>query len=391
MTELKFPLMKNNILRDDLDELIKHLKKEDPKLTHGPMIRQFEESWAKWVGTKYSVCVNSGSSANDLTMLAVKHFKGDGEVLVPPLTWVSDIASIIHAGLTPKFVDISLETLAMNEDLILEAINEKTRAVFLTHVLGLNGLTRRLIENLRERDILLIEDVCESHGAKYESQKLGTFGWASNFSFYYAHHLTTIEGGAVCTDDENLYEFLRSARSHGLLREVLNEETTKSVKDAYPDLNPEFIFQFPAHNMRPTELTGVLGLSQLKRIDENITIRNRNFETFLKNINSNLFFTNFKIEGQSNYALMAILNNPDFQKRDVIERNLTENGIEYRRGLSGGGNQLRQPYLKKYLGQTDISTFPIVEHVHHFSWYLGNYPELSTEGVLEICEVLNNS
>jgi CDP-6-deoxy-D-xylo-4-hexulose-3-dehydrase len=154
-------------------------------------------------------------------------------------------------------------------------------------------------------------------------------------------------------------------------------------------LNSEFIFQFPAHNMRPTEITGLLGLSQLSRLDKNIQLRNRNFELFLKNLDSKYFFTEFETTGQSNYALIVILREPDFEKRDQLEKSLKENFVEFRRGLSGGGNQLRQPYLKSILANIDLAEFSEVEHVHHFAWYLGNYPELSTESVLRLTAILN--
>ena len=215
MTELQWPLMHNNITRSDLDKMIEYLKQDDPKLTHGPLVKKFEEEWSKWLGVRHSVMLNSGSSANDLTMMAVRELKGPGEVIVPPLTWVSDISSVLRAGLKPVFVDIDPQSLAVDSKKVLEAITPNTRAVFLTHILGYNGLTDELITGLKERKISLIEDVCESHGATHNSIKVGTFGWASNFSFYYAHHMTTIEGGIISTDDDELYRTLRLLRNHG--------------------------------------------------------------------------------------------------------------------------------------------------------------------------------
>jgi len=387
----RFPLMKNNISRRDLDGLIEYFKQEDPKLTHGPRVLEFERKWAEWVGTKYAVCVNSGSSANDLTMLALRHLKGEGEVIVPPLTWVSDIASVIHAGLKPRFVDIKLNTLAMNEDLIFDSVNADTRAVFLTHVLGLNGLTDRLVEHLKKNDITLVEDVCESHGALLGSRRLGSLGWASNFSFYYAHHLTTIEGGAICTSDERLYQFLRSARSHGLLREVSDEKMRLEISESNSTLNSEFIFQFAAHNMRPTEITGILGLSQMNKLEDNIRVRNENFNTFLQNIDASNFYTDFDLKGQSNYAFILILKDPCFEKRNRVEVHLKKNSVEFRRGLSGGGNQLRQPYLRSIISSVNLAEFPVIEHIHNFSWYLGNYPELSQGEIYELCQIVNSA
>jgi CDP-6-deoxy-D-xylo-4-hexulose-3-dehydrase len=298
--------MSNNISRDDLDELINYLKNEDPKLTHGPKVQEFEMKWSEWLGVKHSVMVNSGSSANDLTLLALREFTGLGEVIVPPLTWVSDIASVLHAGFTPKFVDISRESLALDDELVLKAITPKTKAVFLTHILGFDGLTDRLLEELKRLNIKLIEDVCESHGATHNGRKLGTFGWASNFSFYYAHHLTTIEGGMICTDNDELTEIIRMMRSHGLLRESTNSELKTQYKLRYPELNQDFIFTIAAHNMRPTEINGILGLSQLLRLDANNLIRISNFEYFLDNLDRNKYRTNLLKKGNSNYAFTVI-------------------------------------------------------------------------------------
>jgi len=391
MKKYWWPLMSNNINRQNLDELISYLKQDDPQLTHGPKVREFENLWAEWVGTTYSVMVNSGSSANDLTMLALRKFFGVGEVIVPPLTWVSDIASVLHAGMKPKFVDIDLKTLAMREELILNSITKKTKAVFLTHVLGFNGLTEKLINELNRLQIPLIEDVCESHGASHNGKKLGAIGWISNFSFYYAHHLTTIEGGAICTNDSEVWEFMRSARSHGLSREVSSQARRDSISHQYPDLNPEFIFKFASHNMRPTEIQGVLGLSQLPSLDSNIEIRNRNKIVFLEHLDRDYFYADFETGGMSNYAFIVVLKNPSFEMRDRFEKNLKMSKIEFRRGLSGGGNQLRQPYLEAFRNEFDLNLFPNVEHIHNFAWYIGNHPGISEDDVLHLVEKVNDA
>src|SRR5262249_34878373 len=144
--------------------------------------------------------------ANLLTLAALKELCGGGEIIVPPLTWVSDIAAVLHCGFEPVFVDIDPRTLGMDTEQVLRRLTPRTRAVFLTHILGYNALSRRLLEELERRRIPLIEDVCESHGATFGGRKLGTFGLVSNFSYYYAHHLSTIEGGMVCTNDEEIYE-----------------------------------------------------------------------------------------------------------------------------------------------------------------------------------------
>ncbi len=390
MRTKSWPLMQNNIMRADLDLIIQYLSGNDPQLTHGPMVQEFEKQWSQWLGVKYSVMVNSGASANDLTMLALKHIKGDGEVIVPPLTWVSDVASVLHAGLIPKFVDISPSNLALDEDKVLNSISSNTKAVFLTHVLGYNGLTDKLISALNDLKIPLIEDVCESHGATHNGQKLGSYGWASNFSFYYAHHLTTIEGGMICTNDQELFEVVRMLRSHGMLRESTSEEVKNKYATEYPDLNPDFIFTIASHNMRPTELNGILGLSQLKRLDVNNKIRVKNLDIFLDNLNSKVFRTDFLRKGNSNYAFTLVLKEPSYSLRDKVESLLKSNRVEYRRGLSGGGNQLRQPYLKNISGLPAPESLSETEHIHNFAWYIGNYPTINQNDIVWLTELLNS-
>jgi len=385
----RWPLMQNNVARRDLDAVIEHLKQDDPKLTHGPYVRKFEEDWSNWVGTKYSVMVNSGASANDLTMLILRELKGAGEVIVPGLTWVSDIASILHAGHTPVVVDISPDDLALDTESVLNAITEKTKAVFLTHILGFDGISDRLIQRLNQLNIPLIEDVCESHGAMHGERRLGSIGWISNFSFYYAHHMTTIEGGMINTNDPEVYNAARMMRSHGLVREAAFDKQKIHYAENHADLNPDFIFAYPAHNMRPTEIGGILGLSQLPYLEGFVQQRKVNFDKFLEILDPNVFQTDFKVEGNSNYAFTLILKDPDFNLRDDVERGLRLDGFEFRRGLSGGGNQLRQPYMRR-LGLKQIpETLKHVDHVHSFGWYLGNYPTLDEKFYRELASTLN--
>ena len=388
---MKFPLMRNNILRQDLDALIEHLKQDDPILTHGANVRAFEEEWSEWLGVKYSVFVNSGASANVLTMaiLKIKHPEG-GEVILPPLAWVSDVASVLQNGFTPVFVDIDPQTLGMDNELIIKNINDKTRAVFLTHVQGFNGLSDELLTELEHRGIPLIEDVCESHGATHNSRKLGSYGWISNFSFYYAHHMSTIEGGMICTNDEKVYQQARMLRSHGMVREVTNPELRDQYKNDNPELNPDFIFAFAAYNARNTELGGILGRSQLKRLDENVIKRNENLMRFLGQINPDKYRTDFKTEGCSNYAFNLILKDADEEFVQQLMQRMRAEGIEFRRGSAGGGNQIRQPYLKGIVPANHHLNFPKVEHVHFYGFYIGNFPDLKTEEVDAICAVLNS-
>ena len=182
--KLNWPLMENNITTEDIDVLIEFLKKI-PRLTQSENVKAFEYEWSEWLGVKYSIFVNSGASANFITMAAIKHLYGVGEIIVPTLTWVSDIVSVIQNGFKPVFVDINPKNFCMDDEQAIAKLTNKTKAVFLTHVQGFNGLTEHLLKVLKEKNIPLIEDVCESHGAIFKGKKLGSYGLVSNFSFYY--------------------------------------------------------------------------------------------------------------------------------------------------------------------------------------------------------------
>jgi CDP-6-deoxy-D-xylo-4-hexulose-3-dehydrase len=381
--------MENNITRADLDAVIEFLRRDDPILTQSTNVRAFEAEWSRWLGVKHSVFVNSGSSANLLTLAALKELRGGGEVIVPPLTWVSDIAAVLHCGLEPVFVDIDPRTLGMDNEQVLARITPRTRAVFITHILGYNALGRRLLDELERRGIPLIEDVCESHGATFEGRKLGTFGLVSNFSFYYAHHLSTIEGGMICTDDEELCETVRMLRSHGMVRELSSQSRKEGYWKAHADLNPDFIFAYPAWNVRSTEINAVLGRSQLPRLDSNVRRRTENLSLFLDNLDSDFYQTDFARRGSSNYAFTLILKHADPDLCRAVTTCLKANGIESRRGTSGGGNQLRQPYLRRVVGPDEYKKYPRVDHVHFYGFYIGNYPTLEQDKILGLCNLLN--
>jgi CDP-6-deoxy-D-xylo-4-hexulose-3-dehydrase len=387
--DLDWPLMKNNITRDDLDAVIRFLSDEEPILTQSAQVRAFEQEWSEWLGVRHSVFVNSGSSANLITLAALRETAAPGEVIVPPLTWVSDIAAVLQNGFTPVFVDIDRCTLGMDLGQALEKITPRTRAVFVTHILGYNALTSEFVTELGRRGVPLIEDVCESHGATMGGRKLGTFSLMSNFSFYYAHHLSTIEGGMVCTNDPSLYEILRMFRSHGMVRECSRTESRTPFFERHTDLNPDFIFAFPAYNVRSTELNAVIGRNQLLRLDSNNAKRRRNLDLFLRHLDPSRYQTDFATEGSSNYAFTLVLREPDETLRDRVMQTLRELRVEFRRGASGGGNQLRQPYLKRLFGESEARKYPAVDHVHFFGFYIGNYPSLDEDRVLRLCSILN--
>ncbi len=389
---MKHLLMQNNTTDSDINVLISFLKGK-PRLTSGQKVLEFEKKWSKWLGVKYSVFVNSGSSANLLSIAYLKHiFPKGGEIIVPALTWVSDIASIIQNGFKPVIVDININNLSANFDEIKKKTTNKTVAIFLTHILGINGISNDILKFCKKKKILLLEDVCESHGAKYKKKKLGTFGLISNFSFYYAHHMTTIEGGIICTNNNRVYQILRMLRGHGLVRELNDINYKNYLLKKNKDLNKEFIFQIPAYNLRSTEINAVLGINQLKSLDKNNNSRIKNFKFFLNELDKKKYFTEFDLEGSCNYAFIILLQ-PKYRKKSVTKRfeeYLIRNGIEFRRGTSGGGNQARQPYIQKYINKNYYKNLKNTEIVHFFGYYIGNYPSLSKKKIVKICKILNS-
>lgn len=391
--DYKWPLINDNITISDRKVLSDFILSNE-RLTNGKKVIEFENIWSKWLGTKRSVMVNSGTSGNYISIAIVKELLGIGEIIVPPLGWVSDISSVTQLGMTPVFVDISMDNLSITSENIKNAITDKTKAIVLVHCLGFNAINEEIIKIAKEKNILLIEDCCEAHGATFNNQKVGTFGDISIFSFYFGHHITTVEGGMISMNDEKIYELSKLFRSHGMTREVSNE-TQKEYKNKYPNLNPLFTFAVAGFNMRSTELNAVLGIEQMNRIDSNVEKRRHNFKLWLDNLDKNKFILEFDLEGNSNFALPLIMK-PNYVDRLPINDDFSGvcdilylNGVEYRLGTSGGGNQSLQPYLEKYEYRV-VGELTNVNYIHSNSLYIGNHTDLTDEQIIDLCKKLNN-
>ncbi len=385
---INLPLMNNNITKQDTNSLIEFLRTSDI-FTQNKMVREFERQWSEWLGVKHSVFLNSGSSANFITLSIIRDLYGAGEVIVSPIGWISDIGSVLAAGHTPVFVDVNLHNFAMDEEAIFHAITPQTKAVLLVHVLGFNGLTERIRQALAERNIPLIEDTCESHGAQFQGKKLGSYGLVSNFSFYYAHHLSTIEGGMICTNDDAIYRYARMYRSHGMVRECDDEGFKEECRQKHPEVYPEFTFWVPGYNMRSTELNAVIGLSQLRRLDANNKQRQENFKLFLDHLDGTKYFTDFNLEGSVNYAFIILLRQADQALFQRVTEALRQAKVEFRRGTAGGGNMSRQPFIRKACPGLRPEDYPNAEHIHEYGIYVGNYPGLERDKILRLCHLLN--
>lgn len=390
MKKLSWQLMTNNILQEDKKALINFIKSTN-KFTNGIKVKEFEKKWSKWLGVKYSTFVNSGASANLISLHILKELKKNKtEVILPAFTWNSDVVSVLNAGFKPIFVDIQLKNLALDEEQVKKKINKNTAAIFLTHAMGFPGISSNFLKFIKKRKIFLIEDVCESHGAKLNDKKLGSLGNISNFSFYYAHHMTTIEGGMVCTNSKQIDTIVKMKRGHGLLRDSQNNTLINKTKRKLKDLNSDFIFLTEGFNLRNNELSAVIGLQQLKRLDKIIKARNANHRLFINNLRKDIFFTDFDLKGSSNYAFQLILKKRNKRLFNKVLSVLKNNSIEYRVGSVGGGNQLRQPYLKSYNFKKKYKSLKNTEHMHFYGLYIGNYPYLNHKKIVKLCRLLDN-
>lgn len=360
--------LQDNVVSDsDLDLLVSFIR-HTKRFTQFTKVKDFEAAFADWQGCEYCVFVNSGSSANLILVNALKELRkwcdGD-EVIVPAVTWPTTITPVIQCGLKPVFVDVNLTDLSFNYAQLEKKITPRTRGIFVVHLLGFPADVQCLKEIVNGRDIEIFEDCCESQGATLNGIKVGNLSTAGTFSFYWGHHMTTVEGGMLCTDDEALFKLFVLKRSHGLARE-LPVEYHSDLKTKYPDIDFNFLFLTDGFNFRNTEFNAVLGLSQLKRIDEYIRIRNRNYNRFVamcKRYPNELIV--LEAEGISSFTLPFLFRRRE--RKEAFQRLIHAAGIESRPLISG--NLLRQPFLHQYYDPTD---YPNADFLHTNSFYIGN-------------------
>jgi len=366
---MKWPLMRNNITLGDRFQLAKFVLTSD-RFTNGRKVREFESKWSEWLGSKHSLYVSSGSTANLLLLSAVKELyglKNGDKVLVPSDTWVTNIAPVIQLGFTPIFCDINTDNFSFCEDDLryISKTHSDIKLIFVTHLIGFpanNNLYKKLFP-----EALILDDVCESHGCRSsDGSRVGSNSLGATFSFYFGHHISTVEGGMVCTNNDDLYNLLRLKRSHGLARE--SDRYDDYVK-LYPDISKQFLFVTDGYNFRNHELGAVLGLSQLKRLDSYIERRNINYQLFIDLISkySDKFRVPIIHSGCSNFCFPILCRErKDAQKLRML---FDVNGIEHRPII--GGNLLKQPFLSDYSIVSNKSNLT-VDFVHYNGVYLGN-------------------
>ena len=381
----KITLVKDTIDNSDIDTLIEWLKTY-PRLTKGQKTIEFEEMWSKWIGCKYSVFVNSGSSANLLMLYAILELYNlrNKKVVVPSLGWATDLAPVMQFGFEPVLVDIDPSNLAVDVDHLEELFKtEKPAAMLLVSVLGLSPRMNEIVALCKKHDVILLEDNCESQGTKYDGVKLGNFGLMSAFSTYFGHTMSTIEGGMICTNDKAVYDMLKQLRSHGWDRDLDSGRQAELREEwGVDDFSALYTFYVPGFNVRSTDLQAVIGMGQLQKVDEMIEQRNKNFQLFREKLSPYTWFPQ-EVEGSftASFCIPVIASSPE--EKDAIVKNLIEANVECRPLICGSMGT--QPfYIKKY-GRVEL---PNVTKVDTCGLYIPNHPKLTEEEIDRMCDCI---
>jgi len=383
MTYENIKLVKDTISLENINSLIDWLK-TNPQLTKGELTKEFEKKWSDWLGVKHSVFMNSGSSANlamFYSLILSKKLKNK-KIIVPAVSWVTTVSPVIQLGLEPIMCDCDTDNLGLNINHLKKIIKkEKPSCLILVHVLGIPNNMTEIIELCEKNDIIILEDTCEAVGSKFQEKKLGSFGLMSSFSFYYGHHMSTIEGGMVSTNDDEFYEILLSIRSHGWDRD-LPETKKKLLRKKYKvdEFKALYTFYNPGFNLRSTDLQAFLGLEQLRTLDEIIDKRNKNFEYYNKFLNDKIWKpTPPKNSFVSNFAYPIIT-----KKINQLVDVLNSESIECRPLICGSISE--QPFWYERYGKQKL---PYAKNVHKFGLYLPNHQNISVDEIKFICNIIN--
>ena len=376
-------LVKDTIDGDDIKQLISWLE-TNPRLTKGQLNVQFEKEWSEWLGKKYSVFVNSGSSANlaALYSLLLSGKLRNNKIVVPAVSWVTTVTPAVQFGMEPIMCECDEDNLGLNIEHLKQIINEHDpSSIILVHVLGFPNHMNEILELCEEHDIRLIEDTCESIGSEYDGKKLGTFGDLSTFSFYFGHHMSTIEGGMISTDDEDLYHILLSIRSHGWDRDLPKSKQIE-LREKYNigDFRSLYTFYYPGFNLRATDLQAFIGLGQLKKLDEIVKNRHANYQRYHDGIKN----SEWKVNPPAN-SFISNFSYPIITKNitELVEK-LTENNIECRPLICGSINE--HPFWYERYGKQDL---PISKKVHEYGLYLPNNHQMTIEEVDKVINIVN--
>jgi|TARA_R110000744_G_scaffold27341_6_gene66851 CDP-6-deoxy-D-xylo-4-hexulose-3-dehydrase len=382
---MNIPLVKNTIDNKDIDKLISWLKTY-PRLTKGDMTIEFERLWSKFMGVKHSIFVNSGSSANLLMVYSLIEsgiLKIGDDIIIPSLSWSTSLAPAIQFGLNPILCDCNKEDLSVDLEHLESLIKERRpKCMMIVPILGLVPQMDKIMDICEQNNVVLIEDACESLGSKFNGKQLGSFGLMSTFSTYFGHHISTIEGGMICTDDDEFANLLKSLRSHGWARDM-DTHTQEKLRKQYnvDDFNSQYTFYHTGFNLRSTDLQAFIGIGQLEKLPMVVKNRCDNFKLYYELLDDSFWKPKLReTDYISNFAFPII-----HEKRNELVKLLNDNDIENRPLLAGSLG--KQPYWYKKYGVTKL---PNVDDIDTFGLYLPNNHEMSEEEIKKVCDVLNS-
>ncbi len=360
-----YPLLEDAFNKQDI--LIAKKIIDNRQLTMSRQTESFEKEFAKYVGSKYAVMVNSGSSANLLSVFVSKHLhkiKSGDEAIIPSVCWPTSLWPLVQAGLKPVFVDVDLKNFNASVEEIYSKISKKTKIIMLIHVLGTCLNISKIQKILKNKKIIIIEDTCESLGTKYKNKFLGTYGDFGTYSFYYSHQITSGEGGMIVTNKKKNYEMLKVMRAHGWDRDIIKKQTKK------------FNFVNMGFNLRPLEVSAGIASNQLKRLKHFSRIRKSNREKIIFNLKTNYkwnnqysFSVSEKYTNPSWFGLPLILNKNYVTYKNKIIHNLEKKGVETRPIISG--NFLNQKAAKIYNLNPKKNKFPNADYVEKAGFFIG--------------------
>ncbi len=365
----RYPLAKDTWDNEEIEAINEVIRSK--RYTMGPKVREFEQKFADYFGSKYAVMVNSGSSANLLAVASLVYSgrlnRGD-EVIVPAVSWSTTYFPLYQLGLKLKFVDIDIETLNISLNKLQTALSEKTRAIFAVNLLGNPNDFEEIQSIISNRDIILLEDNCESMGAKFHDKYTGTFGLLGTYSTFYSHHICTMEGGMVVTNDEELYHYMLSIRAHGWTRDIPKDSKIYSKRD--DEFYELFNFVMPGFNMRPLEMEAAIGIKQLEKLDGFISERIRNAAIFKEKFRNNENILVQKEIGKSSwFGFSLVLRNDLEGKRDVVVKKFKELGIETRPIVAGDFTKNKAiEYMDYEIHEQLINA----DYIHKNGFFIGN-------------------
>ena len=382
----EYKMAVDTIDQNDLNDLIDWLK-TGPFLTQGKLVEQFQQEWADWLGSTYGIFVNSGSSANLLmyyTLLASEELR-NRKVIVPAISWATTVAPAIQLGFEPIMCDVEMDTFGIDPVALEKLLIEHDPAsVIIVHVLGCPSNMEAILALKKKYNFKLMEDACAATGSTYDGKKVGTFGELGSYSFFFGHHVSTIEGGMVCSDSSDYNDLMRQLRSHGWAKDLSAEAEAKQANRYEVDgFNRPFTFYYPGFNIRASDLNARIGLSQMKKVDTVCERRIANHKVYQERLTPDHGFT-LQHSDRSvicSIACVALAESDEHRARVIAA--LNKYNVETR--PLGGGNMSRQPYWESRYGATD---FVNADRIANSAFQLPTHPFHSTDDIRDICEVI---